>query len=53
MAEVWLNGTRVGGHEGGETPFLSGVTDSIRAGARNLLAVRVLNPSHERIAITQ
>ncbi|MCX6873141.1 MAG: glycoside hydrolase family 2 [Verrucomicrobia bacterium] len=49
LAEVWLNGTRVGGHEGGETPFALDVTDSIRAGAKNLLAVRVLNPSHERI----
>jgi hypothetical protein len=49
LAEVWLNGTRVGGHEGGETPFVLDVTGSIRAGAKNLLAVRVLNPSHERI----
>ena len=49
LAEVWLNGTRVGGHEGGETPFVLDVTDSIRTGAKNLLAVRVLNPSHERI----
>lgn len=50
-AEVWLNGTLVGEHEGGETPFELDVTDTIRAGAngKNLLAVRVLNPSHERI----
>jgi hypothetical protein len=49
LAEVWLNGKPVGGHEGGETPFVLDVTDAIRAGARNLLAVRVLNPTHERI----
>ena len=49
LAEVWLNGMRVGGHEGGETPFVLDVTDAIRAGAKNLLAVRVLNPTHERI----
>jgi hypothetical protein len=49
LAEVWLNGTRVGEHEGGETPFVLDVTDAIRAGAKNLLAVRVLNPTHERI----
>ena len=51
LAEVWLNGTRMGGHEGGETPFVLDVTDAIRAGAnkKNLLAVRVLNPRHERI----
>jgi len=51
LAEVWLNGTRVGEHEGGETPFVLDVTEAIRAGANNkqLLAVRVLNPTHERI----
>jgi hypothetical protein len=49
LAEVWLNGTRVGEHEGGETPFVLDVTEAIRAGASNLLAVRVLNPTHERI----
>lgn len=51
LAEVWLNGTRVGEHEGGETPFVLDVTDAIRVGEneKNLLAVRVLNPTHERI----
>jgi hypothetical protein len=47
-AEVWLNGQRVGAHEGGETPFVLDVTDAIRP-AKNLLAVRVLNPTHEPI----
>ncbi|MBM3888308.1 MAG: glycoside hydrolase family 2 [Verrucomicrobia bacterium] len=49
LAEVWLNGKSVGGHEGGETPFVLDVTEAIRPGAKNLLAVRVLNPTHERI----
>jgi beta-galactosidase/beta-glucuronidase len=49
LAEVWLNGTRVGQHEGGETPFVLDVTDAIRAGSKNLLVVRVLNPTHQRI----
>ena len=49
LAEVWLNGTRVGGHEGGETPFELDVTEAIRPGAGNVLAVRVLNPTHEPI----
>jgi hypothetical protein len=48
-AEVWLNGRRVGAHEGGETPFVLDVTDAIRTGAQNLVAVRVLTPTHERI----
>ena len=49
LAEVWLNGVAVGGHEGGETPFELDVTQAVKAGARNALAVRVLNPTHERI----
>src|SRR5207248_855919 len=39
----------VGGHEGGETPFVLDVTDAIRPGAVNRLAVRVLNPTNEPI----
>ena len=49
LAEVWLNGVRVGGHEGGEGVFLLDVTDAIRANGNNRLAVRVLNPSNDPI----
>lgn len=49
LAEVWLNGVRVGGHEGGETPFVLDVTDALRRDQKNLLAVRVLNPTNEPI----
>ena len=49
MAEVWLNGVRIGEHEGGESPFVLDVTEAIRADAENLLAVRVLNPGNEPI----
>jgi hypothetical protein len=49
LSEVWLNGVQVGGHEGGETPFTLDITSSVRPGKDNLLAVRVLNPSDERI----
>lgn len=49
LAEVWVNGTRVGGHEGAETPFVLDVTDILRPGQENRVAVRVLNPSHERV----
>jgi hypothetical protein len=48
LAEVWVNGVSVGGHEGGETPFELDATAAVRAG-ENLLAVRVLNPGNERI----
>jgi len=48
-ADVWVNGTYVGGHENGETPFVLDVTDTIQPGAPNRLAVRILNPTHEPI----
>jgi hypothetical protein len=42
LADVWVNGTHVGGHEGGDTPFVIDITNSVRPGAANLIAVRVL-----------
>ena len=49
LAEVWVNGVHVGGHEGGDTPFVLDATTAIEPGASNWLAVRVLNPTNERI----
>ncbi|HUW59781.1 MAG TPA: glycoside hydrolase family 2, partial [Candidatus Bathyarchaeia archaeon] len=49
LAEVWVNGVSVGGHEGGETPFTLDITDAVKPGAANHLAVRVLNPTAEPI----
>ncbi len=40
-ATVWLNGTRIGQHEGGATPFEFNVTKALQFGAKNTLAVRV------------
>jgi hypothetical protein len=48
-ADVWLNDAAVGSHEGGESPFVFDVTDLIRPNAKNRLAVRVLNPTHQPI----
>jgi len=48
LADVWVNGIPVGGHEGGETPFELDATAAVRAG-ENLLAVRVLNPTNKVI----
>jgi len=42
-AEVWLNGARLGAHEGGYTPFALDATQAVRPGA-NHLAVRVVDP---------
>jgi hypothetical protein len=49
LAEVWLNDIAVGGHEGGETPFVLDVTEVVNPGETNRLAVRVLNPRAEPI----
>jgi beta-galactosidase/beta-glucuronidase len=49
LGEVWVNGIRVGVHEGGEEPFTLNITRAVRRGHPNLLAVRVLNPAHVAI----
>jgi len=49
LAEVWVNGVAVGGHEGGETPFTLDVTDTLKPGQVNRLTVRVLNPTESPI----
>ncbi len=48
-AEVWVNGVQVGSHEGAETPFVLDVTSAIKAGAPDLIAVRVVNPDNDPI----
>jgi beta-galactosidase len=42
--EVWVNGERVGEHEGGYTPFELEVTGVAKVGGKNRLAVRVVDP---------
>ncbi len=49
LAEVWLNGVPIGGHEGSETPFVLDGTSAINPQASNLLAVRVLKPGDKPI----
>ncbi len=44
-ADVWLNDSFIGSHEGGESPFVFDVTDAIKPGQKNRVAVRVLNPT--------
>ncbi|MGB8980879.1 MAG: sugar-binding domain-containing protein [Anaerolineales bacterium] len=43
FAEVWLNGIKIGEHEGGYLPFELDITEAARAGS-NTLTVRVDDP---------
>ncbi len=43
VAEVWLDGERVGGHLGGYLPFVLDLGSRLRAGREHLLAVRLDN----------
>jgi beta-galactosidase len=43
VTDVWVNGRHAGRHEGGFAAFVFDVTDSVRPGPDNLLAVRVSN----------
>lgn len=47
-ATVWLNGKEVGSHAGGRTTFTFDVTDAIKAGKENILAVRADHPAEIR-----
>ena len=49
LADVWVNGKSVGSHEGSETPFDLDVTEYINQEGKNLLVVRVLNPTYQPI----
>src|SRR5690606_35914749 len=46
-AEVWLNGTRLGDHEGGYLPFEMDLTDALVPDASNELVVRVIDPGDD------
>jgi hypothetical protein len=48
-ADVYLNGTKLGTHEGGYAAFRYDVTETLKAG-RNVLAVRVDNARNTRFA---
>ena len=43
LAEVWVNGKRLGEHEGGYTPFTFDLTGKVHAGNNEIL-VRVFDP---------
>jgi beta-galactosidase len=43
VADVWLNGEHLGQHMGGWLPFGFDISDKVRVGAENLIAVRLGN----------
>jgi hypothetical protein len=43
FTEVWINGRRLGNHEGGYTPFSFDLTGKVRAGSNEIL-VKVFDP---------
>jgi beta-galactosidase len=43
VADVWLDGERIGGHMGGYLPFVLDLSDRLRPGRDHLLAVRLDN----------
>jgi hypothetical protein len=47
-AEVWVDGDFAGSHEGGHTPFVLDVTDAWKSAPRHFIAVRVVDPPHDR-----
>ncbi len=49
LAEVWVNGKSVGGHEGAAGLFTLDVTSAVKPKESNCVAVRVLNPKDEPI----
>lgn len=50
VAEIFVNGRRVGEHRGGYTGFSLDITDAAKPGATNVLAVRVNNLWDARLA---
>ena len=53
VAELWLNGTRIGGHKGGYTGFEFDITEHLHfGGAENVLTVKVDNVYDPNISPT-
>lgn len=45
--EVYVNGTKVGAHQGGYDPFSFDITSALKKGAQQEIAVRVWDPSDD------
>lgn len=47
QATVWVNGVRVGDHQGGYTPFSCDITDSLRGRGEQIIVVRAHDDPHD------
>jgi len=47
-SEVWVNGKRLGGHDGGSTPFELDITEAAKPGAENSICVLAHDSSDAR-----
>ncbi|WCN79573.1 glycoside hydrolase family 2 protein [Micromonospora sp. LH3U1] len=50
VADVWVNGTHLGQHNGGYARFRFGATSALRVGQDNVIAVRVSNAHNSSVA---
>jgi beta-galactosidase/beta-glucuronidase len=46
LSTAWLNGRRLGNHEGGYTPFTVELTDALKGNGRDELVIRAVDESH-------
>ena len=42
-SDVWLNGVKLGSHEGGYTPYVFDITDVANLGSENVIAIKLNN----------
>jgi hypothetical protein len=46
-SDIYVNGTKIGRHEGGYDPFSFDITDALKKGTKQQLAVRVWDPTND------
>ncbi|HEX2958336.1 MAG TPA: glycoside hydrolase family 2 TIM barrel-domain containing protein [Chitinispirillaceae bacterium] len=49
VATVYVNGVSVGSHKGAYTPFIFDITDKVKVGQDNVIAVKVDSKKHDEI----